>query len=450
MTLLDQMFTADNFRRIFDSENRKGSNLGKRFFPSLEPHTKAILDKKYEIKAHRSLIGTLTQQVFSAKLEALRTELKVLKSAKSQQITTELELVSLKARKPSYKIALTQKIGPKGKPVFCIDGSPETFFVIKQLQYNIRKIYGLKQSNRHELASQLRNTVATSFPLEVVRTDVSSFYESIDRHRLLERLEEDQLLSSSSKKYIKQILSSYGNVTGTANGIPRGVGISAYLAEFYMRPIDREIRAIRGIILYCRYVDDIAAIFARPHEGEVISSYETAVATIISNHGLSHNAQKTTSFTLGETQQNEFEYLGYHFLLDHGQCHLQLSQSKIKKFENRINAAFDEYERQSSVNSRRAYRELVSRIKFLTGNTRLVNSKSTAVTGTYYNNPMVTDTSSFNVLDTLLKKRINAVKRPNLRKRLKKYKFGEGFLQRQFHNFSAQEFQRIVRAWKHV
>jgi hypothetical protein len=444
------MFTAENFRRIFDSENRKGSNVGKRFFPSLEPHTKAIRDKKAEIKALRSLIGTMTQQVFTAKLEAFRAELKVLKSNRSQQISTELELVSLKARKPSFKLALTQKLGPKGKPVFCIDGSPETFFVIKQLQYNIRKIYGLKQSNRHELASQLRNTVATSFPFEVVRTDVSSFYESIDRHRLLERLEADQLLSSSSKKYIRQILCSYGNITGTTCGIPRGVGISAYLAEFYMRPIDREIKAIPGLILYCRYVDDIATIFARPHEGNALGSYESTVATIISNHGLSHNADKTTSFTLGGTQQNEFEYLGYRFLLGHGQCNLQLSQSKIQKFENRINAAFDEYARQSSVNSRRAYRELVSRIKFLTGNTRLVNSKSTAVTGTYYNNPMITDTSSFNTLDTLLKKKISAIKRPNLRKRLKEYKFGEGFLQRQFHNFSAQEFQRIVRAWKHV
>lgn len=444
------MFTSDNFRRIFDSENRKGANVGKRFFPSLEPHTKAIRDKKAEIKAHRSLLGTMTQQVFSAKLEALRTELKVLKSAKSQQITTELEIVSLKARKPSFKIALTQKIGPKGKPVFCIDGSPETFFVVKQLQYNIRKIYELKQSNRHDLASQLRNTVATTFPLEVVRTDISSFYESIDRRRLLERLEGDQLLSSSSKKYIRQILLSYESITGTTNGIPRGVGISAYLAEFYMRPIDREIKDIRGLILYCRYIDDIAAIFARPHEGNVIGSYESKVATIISNHGLSHNAQKTISFTLGGTQQNEFEYLGYRFLLGHGRCNLHLSQSKIQKYKTRINAAFDEYERESSVNSRRAYRELVSRVKFLTGNTRLVNSKSTAVTGTYYNNPMITDTSSFNVLDTLLKKRINAVKRPNLRKRLKEYKFGEGFLHRRFHNFSAQEFQRIVRAWKHV
>jgi hypothetical protein len=227
------MFTAENFRRIFDSENRKGSNVGKRFFSSLEPHTKAIRDKKAEIKALRSLIGTMTQQVFTAKLEAFRAELKVLKSNRSQQISTELELVSLKARKPSFKLALTQKLGPKGKPVFCIDGSPETFFVIKQLQYNIRKIYGLKQSNRHELASQLRNTVATSFPFEVVRTDVSSFYESIDRHRLLERLEADQLLSSSSKKYIRQILCSYGNITGTTCGIPRGVGIREPLIKFH-------------------------------------------------------------------------------------------------------------------------------------------------------------------------------------------------------------------------
>lgn len=444
------MFTAENFRRIFENENRKGSNLAGRFFPSLEPHTKAIRLKSAEIKAIRSQKNMLAQQAFSAKIDSLRAELKLLKSNKSKQVLAELERVSLKARKPSFKLSLAQKPGPKGKDVFCIDGSAETFFVVKQLQHNIRRIYDVKQSSRHDLACRLRDTISSDFPFEVARTDVSSFYESIDRHRLIERLEGDQLLSSSSKTYIRQVLNSYELITGSTSGIPRGVGISAYLAEFYMRPIDREIKAIPGMILYCRYVDDIAGVFARPHEGAPVGAYEAAIAKILSNHGLTHNTQKTKAFALGGPQSHDFEYLGYRFVLTQGQCSIEPSQGKLLKYEKRINVAFDEYDLQSSINSRRAYRDIVSRIKFLTGNARLVNSKSDAVTGIYYNNSMLTEISSLAHLDKLLKTRIKAIKRPNLRKRLKKYNFTEGFLERRFHNFSSQELQRIVRVWTHA
>lgn len=448
--MLDQMFTAENFRRIFDSENRKGINLAGRFFPSLESHTRSIREKIEEIRSLRSERSNYKPEEFVAQSDKLKEELKRLKSNKSKAINLQMESVSSKVRMSSFKLALTRKPGSKGKPVFCIDGTPETFFVIKQLQHNIRKLYDVKQSNRHDLVCQLRDTVASAFPFILVRTDVSSFYESIDRKRLIDKLEEDQRLSSSSKRFIRQVLASYGKITKEANGIPRGVGISAYLAEFYMRPIDHEIKKIRGLILYCRFVDDIAAVFARPHEGKPIGSYREAVLKALSEKGLTHNIQKTKEFVLSGPNNQEIEYLGYRFVLSNGKCAVLPSSAKIQKYEARMNAAFREYEAQSSLHSRRAYRDLVSRIKFLTGNARLVNSKSSAVTGIYYNNPIVTDPSSFIHLDTLLKGKIDGIKRATLRKRLKQYTFTQGFSERRFHNFSPKELQRIVRVWKHA
>jgi hypothetical protein len=263
-------------------------------------------------------------------------------------------------------------------------------------------------------------------------------------------LDQDHLLSESSKKYIRQILASYGALTGNAIGIPRGVGISAYLAEFYMRRIDREIKGIPGLILYSRYVDDIAAVFARPHEGKNLGPYETVVTNVLALHGLAHNAQKTKEIVIGGQQTQEFDYLGYRFVLTQGMCAVLPTHTKLQKYEMRMNAAFREYESQSSVNPRRAHRELVSRIRFLTGNTRLVNSKSSAVTGIYYNNSMVTDSTSFEDLDKLLKQKVKGIKRPKLRKRLNGFRFTQGFIERRFHKFSAQNLQRIVEAWKHV
>lgn len=48
------MFTAENFRRIYDAENRKGLDLANRYFPSLEPLTLAVRTKVQDIRDHRA------------------------------------------------------------------------------------------------------------------------------------------------------------------------------------------------------------------------------------------------------------------------------------------------------------------------------------------------------------------------------------------------------------
>ena len=57
--MLDQMFTAENFRRIYDAENRKGLDLASRYFPTLEPLTLAVRDKVQDIREHRALESKL-------------------------------------------------------------------------------------------------------------------------------------------------------------------------------------------------------------------------------------------------------------------------------------------------------------------------------------------------------------------------------------------------------
>ena len=447
--MLDQMFTAENFRRIYDAENRKGLDLASRYFPSLEAHTLAVRDKVQDIRDHRAIENTMAVDVFEAKLIALKTELAELKAEKSAAVDSLMEDISQKVLKPSFKIDLSQKTGPKGKPVFCIDAEPATFFVIKQLQRNIHRIYGVKQANRHDLVCQLRDILGTKFPFELVRTDISSFYESIDRKRLVEKLDRDQLLSPASKKYIKQVLDSYGAISGTASGIPRGVGISAYLAELYLRPVDTAIRAIPGMVLYCRFVDDIIAVFARPPAGKNLGSFKDRITAIFSDNALMNNAAKTSELVLADPNPKVFEYLGYRFSLDAGKCESGPGTAKVEKYRARMNAAFDAYWEVRPTNPRGAYRELVARIKFLTGNTRLSNSKSRAATGIYYNNSIATDLSSFTQLDKELKVLVTALKSSSLQKQLKKHMFTSGFSQRRFHNFSTRELQVIVRAWKH-
>lgn len=447
--MFDQMFTAENFRRIFDSENRKGVDLAARYFPTLEPLTLGVHSKVEEIRDLRRVQATLKSDDFDTKLFALKAELIALKASKSSAIDSLMDEVSNRVLNPAFKMGLSQRAGPKGKPVFCIDADPETLFVIKQLQRNIHHIYGVKQANRHDLVCQLRDMLGNRFPFELVRTDISSFYESIDRKRLVEKLDRDQLLSPSSKKYIKQVLESYGEISGSPTGVPRGVGISAYLAELYLQPVDTAIRATPGLVLYCRFVDDIVAVFARPPVGTFHGSFKDRVIEILGDHGLTHNSVKTSEVRLADAGPKKFEYLGYRFHLKPGHFEVSPSAAKVAKYRLRVNAAFAEYWRETSVNPKGAFRKLVGRVKFLTGNTRLSNSKSRSATGVYFNNSIATNLSSFQLLDKRLKTRISELKRTSLQKKLKKFRFTSGFEQRRYHTFTTRELQMIVSAWKH-
>lgn len=449
--LLDQMFTAENFRRIFDMENRKGLDVAGRFFPDLASKTLAVRDKVAEIRSWRKDNTSMAATAFEAGESKLKSELVDLKAEKSAAIDQEMDKLSVAVAAPSFKLTLTKKAGPKGKPVYCIDDSAETFFVVKQLQRNIYRIYKVKQSNRHDLACRVRDTVGSGFPYEIVRTDVSDFYESVDRKELYAKLDRDQLLSSSSKRFIRQIFASYEKLSGSVSGIPRGVGISAYLAELFLRPVDQAAGDLPGIVLYCRYVDDIVAVFARPPDGSAFEPYKARLIKILADNGLSHNVGKTVEFDLGDKAgPKEFEYLGYKFTATRRTLQIAPSHAKLEKLKLRLEAAFLDYKRAVPTRQRQAYREIVARVKFLTGNMRLTNSKSSATTGIYYNSPLVTDLKQYNVLDALLKKRIKEIKRPKLRATLLRYGFKTGFIERRFHNFSSQELKVIVEAWRHV
>ena len=97
---------------------------------------------------------------------------------------------------------------------------------MKQLQYNVRKTFQVKQSNRFEIVKQLRGIFEDGFSKYVVRIDVKSFYESISQKALFMKIEENQLLNFQSKKLLRQLIFSYENIEdGTIYkkdyGVPR-------------------------------------------------------------------------------------------------------------------------------------------------------------------------------------------------------------------------------------
>lgn len=441
--MLDQSFSASNLRKILDISNRKGVHVEDKV--SITPVQKVnedIRDCNFKIKQKRKA-GDF------AAVKSLNEKKKKLRELKDVTLAMELEKISANISAKGFRIELKKVVIPGGKSLYTTENLPENYFALKQIQYNILKLFGVKQSNRFAIVEQVINLLSDEFPKFVIRTDIKDFYESILHKPLLERIHKDNLLTPSSRNILTGILKSYKLKSGLDKGIPRGIGISAYLAELYMRDIDNEIRDIDGVTYYARYVDDIIVIFT-PSSNEPNRDYLTEIKQIVEHkHNVRLNVAKTQTYdNRTNLVRHNLEFLGYQISFASGNITVKLTSSKVQKFKDRIKSTFDHYINLAKIDEKKARKVLVRRIRFLTGNTRLTNNKKHILIGIYYSNSHLTDLSQISGVDKYLLWHINhRITSAHLKERLKKYTFNDGFVKRRFSPFKTNELSEIMEIW---
>lgn len=444
--MLNQSFSAENFRRIIDYENRKGVYLEGRFFPLVAKITEDIKKLNSEIREKKKKLGKVEFDEFK---KAADEEKDKLTSKKEEELNVELEKVSERIIDKSFKFDLKKNQSLGEKPVYMVEDKPELFFVLKQIQHNFKTLYKVKQASRYAIVNQVKCLLGDGFPKHIVRTDIDDFYENIPHDKLLQKVYEENLLTFLSKKIIRQILEDYKLKSGSKKGVPRGIGLSAYLAELFMRDIDNEIKALPNISYYARYVDDIIAVFI-PSSIDISHNLEE-IKKIFNRHSLSANASKTKTFNLIQPDsQCTLEYLGYKMILGNARIKVKLTRKKIDKYKKRIDLVLNSYLHFSKVNEKKARKLLVKRLRFLTGNTRLLNNKRNVLVGIYYSNRLLTDVSDLKGIDKYLEHRIEKViKATSLKLRLKRLKFAEGFERKRYSPFTTAELSEIIKPWKY-
>jgi hypothetical protein len=345
--------------------------------------------------------------------------------------------------------------------------SLESKLILRKLNDNIKRIYKDEQANRKIIISQTKVLLEDTCPYWILKTDIKSFYESIDRNRLIDKFKNDSILSYYSLFLLKKLFSN--SLISISNGIPRGMNISATLSEIYMRKFDKWVRRCEGVFYYARFVDDII-IF-------VNSLYN--MKTLINNinirlselaQGLVINRDKTQLFeglTLMQldietyvklNNDNSLEYLGYKFNKNNekGKYNLTISiaEKKIKKIKTRLTLSFIDFSYNHD------FILLNNRIKFITGNfgIRKTREGNMLKSGIYYNYPNLTDESKLKELTEYYRKLLYckkgklgiALSRLTLiqRNKLKKYCFVAGFNKRIFKSFSYSKINEIVRCWQ--
>lgn len=465
--MLDQSFSSTNFNFLFWKENRKG-NFNKSHF------TAEYLDKNKEFKAvvneklsQKKLKGILTKEelnVFSEKLDKINKEKEEIRSIIFENLSKTINNNSFQ-----FKIEYNE-----AKKVYTVENDASSYYAIKQLQTNINKTFKVIQADRNLIIKQLFNVISDGFPKIIIKTDIKSFYESIPHHKLFEKIEDNTLLSPFSKKLIKKLFYEFESKKDTAviepkKGIPRGVGLSAYLSELYMRDIDSEIKSIKDIIYYARYVDDIIIVFS-PKTESTKGKYLEEIKEIICGKnllslkdGCDGEASKTFEINLPNknTYNESFTFLGYLFDINRTetmvngekkvdfQTILEISDNKIERYKKRLQLCIEAYNKDSLYNEKEARNILFSRLKFLTGNFHLNNNKRNVKSGVYYSNQMLelntTTYKSLKKLDKELCKIIKLITPPpkiginkvKLFLHIKdKFSFEKGFIEKENNFFS--------------
>lgn len=338
----------------------------------------------------------------------------------------------------------------------------EDQLAVRKLNNNIARLFTVKQADRHRILPQIKTLLQDDSSYWVRRLDIKSFYESIDRGRMLELLERDERLSSESLRIAKNLLEhpSFAQI----NGLPRGIALSATLAEIHLQSFDLAIKRTQEVFFYTRYVDDILILYHKKPK-QTIEDLAAQLPT-----GLTFNLSKCEEvFHPNDAPINaakhSVSYLGYEFSYitkranKPSSLEVGIAPKKISKIKTRIMLALLDYSKTTD------FHLLNLRIKFLTSNYRIASNgeQGNLYAGVYFNHKLVDKTreADFTNLDSFLRASILS-KKGTLGKKLAgtldnaqrrtlcKLSFKRGHEMSIVRNFSPEEMMRIKAAWRHT
>ncbi|WMN16622.1 antiviral reverse transcriptase Drt3a [Pseudomonas piscis] len=448
---IDQAFSIKNLNKLLDEDREKGGDLEERYIPDAYD----LRTRIYELKKSRSLVrykyrtGLVTAEFYELRSGRLNKVIKGRKESHSILVDNALQKVSRQILSKNFRVELNVLPAPiRNKTVYGVGRDLAQILAIRFVQKILKEVYHIEMPPRDILVAQVKSLAMDGAPKFILRADVESFYESVQHKDLLESIHQSPQLSVLVKRIITRLLGDYLKLSGTDRGLPRGVGISAYLSEIYLAYIDTEVKRHNEVFYYARYVDDMIMMFA-PAKKETANEYLVSFGALLAKKGLSLN-DKTQELNLMDEQRGKFTYLGYEFDVSPSSRGVRMSIAKVKKYRERIEKSFKDYQAKMAFIPRKAARELITRSLFLTGNMRLFNRKSNAFIGIYYSNKHITELSQLRGLDRLFQAKTNLLTDPTLKRKLSRLSFENGFVKKEFRSFSTKKLSEISRGWKHA
>ena len=285
-----------------------------------------------------------------------------------------------------------------GKKLFSTH-SLENIMVMRKINDNIRRAYRVKQANRFDVIKQIQQALKETTPKHVIRLDIRSFYESVPRRRLVEKIRADRLVSTRTLELLSKLLRLTSH--SGSRGLPRGLQVSATLAEIHASHLERDLRAIEGIYYVARYVDDIVVFSyvdtlnlgekihgAFEANGLLVNASKTkeisvqcrcAAGCVHPNGNCACSSSCKCNLLLADANTRQLDILGYKLAFPDvnerkkgkfNPVGTYMADKKMAKYKSRIHAAARDYL------ATKDFSLLRDRILFLTGNYKLESSKA--------------------------------------------------------------------------
>lgn len=467
------IFNFEVFYKLMKFEEKKGK-LKKDYYSS------NVVGKLNELRETR-------KEYRLAKNEQERLNLKydiaVLREELDEIRRSELKEIFGKIEKDKFEIRLQRSIANE-KEVFEASNL-ETMLICKFIMQDIKTSYRQYPANRNDVVEELKVLLNDNMSKLLIRTDIYHFFESIPQRVILDKLINDAFLSKESIKNLKRIFYQYNELSNNdkAVGIPRGICFSSYLAEIYLKEIDKEIVNLDGVYFYKRYVDDIVILINSKKKLE--SYYWKKLDEIFEKRELQLNRHEEKSFAImlndnAILENKTFTYLGYKFLFAKNKVELTLSDEKFERYKVLIDAIFDIYKKCATYRSYKknrditlrkedALKQMMNRLNVLTGNGLLNGRKNYVAVGVFYSNKMLTTMDRLRELDEYLYSCLDNEKKFNppsnlfqygykasyndcitkLKEKVRTfYSFEKGFRERRM--YKGKDYQLIVKALKYI
>lgn len=188
--------------------------------------------------------------------------------------------------------------------------------VVRKLSKNLAQFKDNRARGRDFIIANLYRHLEEGVPYRLYRLDIKSFYESFVKEELQTKIASFQGLSPISKRHFKVLLSHFHSSGGC--GIPRGMAISAVLADLMMADFDADISEDEPVYFYARYVDDIVILtngFERPEVflDALSNRLPTGLRLNPAKQQVTPLIEKTKASDKTTSPKCEIEYLGYRF-----------------------------------------------------------------------------------------------------------------------------------------
>ena len=274
------------------------------------------------------------------------------------------------------------------------DNEKDTY---KKINKELKKKYNINLVDRDTIIKNIivmltqgnyNNHRIPDFEWAIIRTDISNFYNSINKHALYKKISHSNMLSRETLNNLKPLFFS-----DSVKGVPLGLPFSSSLSEIYLEDFDKDIIIYFNPIFYFRYVDDIIILLHNSMKSSeekkiVESKNKEKLDFIFYKYNLIKNEKKTKFNYYRKKSKKEildFEYLGYHFKSNNSELIIDISDVKKEKILRQINHYFGIFKNSShsDVEFWKLYYRLQHTLHGITSNNEFSNSLHFGVAFSY-------------------------------------------------------------------